>query len=663
MRLWTIRIVAVALVGLTALGVIGHAVNVARHSTPDKAGDGSCTVHWSQKPAGNGAINFADVANGKTFTAPVQIECHGVDLSQYSLSFHVYDGHGKVIRFDNPHFPLHDNRGVLKLTAGDLAAYRSQTVVVRPDLVKGDGFWVSRKYHLHASPLTFHLEINNIKQHIAAAIAAGPAPAPGKNCEFAVQNQSGVVRYDYARLDRDPSMAVQVTTTCPALAGKRLTYHVVETDGQLLAWDVMSRKSIKLSRSVNGRQTLAAATFQPTKDAGGRAVWTATLPIDIYRYRFGAPQDLHFIVDVINDDGSLFLHAPSAALQVTVDYDLPRVRKIYQIVPRLIPANSLARVPVVYNFYSPRTKQTGFRLSESFLRKPSLYRSDSRRITLPELQKGNNWHAVWLYADTPPAGIYSVTAGFVYDPYAWYGDIFKIGGTTSLVINPFLFFLCSLAGIWFLFRFCERVVRSPHWYGKLVYALAAALVIYIVVVPTVLTVVGLAAIVTYWFIYKLLHAAPETYGRVLLISGFVFGLVMELYWGAGILGEYWHAVVLSATLQGVLVFLLCLPFRRKRGVCTGIVVSWFVLWLVVYLTFDIYTKFFGQAPKLDILTYAGQGAALTNEIIGLFGGADWGGIGIWCFFPAAVMIGLYRVRALNHARSRVDDSLVGAPDS
>ncbi|HET7307835.1 MAG TPA: hypothetical protein VFK24_08485 [Gammaproteobacteria bacterium] len=663
MRLWTLRIVAVALVGLTALGVIGHAINVARHSTPDKLGDGSCTMHWTQKPGSSGAITFADVANDRVFAAPVQVECHGVDASQYSLSFHVYDGHGKVIRFDNPHFPLHDNRGVLKLTAGDLAAYRNQTIVVRPDLVKGDSFWVSRKYHLHAAPLTFHLDSSGIKQHIAAAIATGSTSVSGSSCQLAIQDQDGVVRYDYARLDRDPTMAVQVATTCSALAGKRLTYHVVNAGGQLLDWDVMSRKGVGLSRSVNGRQTLAAATLRPAKDAAGKAVWTATLPIDVYRYRFGAPQDLHFIVDVMNDDGSLFLHAPSAAAQMTIDYDLPRVRNIYQIVPRLIPASSLARLPVLYNFYSPRTKQTGFRLSESFLRKPSLYRSDSRRITLPELQKGNNWHAVWLYADTPPAGIYSVTAGFVYDPYAWYGDIFKTGGTTALVINPFLFFLCSLGGIWFLFRFCERVVRSPHWYGKLVYALAAALVIYIIIVPTVLTVVGLAAIVTYWFIRQLLRAAPETYGRVLLISGFVFGLAMELYWGAGILGEYWHAVVLSATLQGVLVFLLCLPFRRKRGVPAGIVVGWFVLWLVVYLTFDIYTKFFGQAPKLDILTYAGQGAALTHEIIGLFGPADWGGIGIWCFFPAAVMIGLYRVRALSHARSAEHDVLISAPDA
>lgn len=660
MRLWTIRIVAIALVGLTALGVIGYAVNVARHSTPDKLGDNSCTVHWIRKPALSGSIDFADVANDKLFAVPAQVECHGIDASQYSLSFHAYDGQGNVIRFDNPHVPLHDNRGVLKLTAGDLAAFRSKTVVIRADLVKGDGFWVSRKYHMHAPPLTFHLDISGIKRGVKQALAAGLPPASASGCRLAIADQNGVVRYDYARLDHDPSMPVQVTTTCPALAGKRVTYHVAGADGRLVDWDVMARASVALSRSVNGRQTLAAATFKPAKDAAGHSVWTAMLPIDIYRYRFGAPQDLHFIVDVMNTDGSLFLHAPSATAQVTVDYDLPRVRKIYQIVPRLIPASSLARLPVVYDFYSPRAQQTGFRLSESFLRKPSLYRQDSRRVALPELKKGDNWHAVWLYADTPPAGIYSVTAGFVYDPYAWYGDIFNIGGTTALVINPFVFFVCSLAGIWFVFRFAERVVRSERWYGKLVYALAAALLIYIVILPTVLSVVGLAAIVAYWFIHKLLRAAPEDYGRTLLISGFVFGLAMELYWGAGILGEYWHAVVLSATLQGVLLFLLCLPFRRKRGVRAGIVIGWFVLWLVVYLTFDIYTKFFGQAPKLDILTYAGQGADLTNEIIGLFGPADWGGIAIWCFFPAAVLLGLYRVRAV--ARERAHDVLISAPD-
>ncbi|HET7569594.1 MAG TPA: hypothetical protein VFK96_03305 [Gammaproteobacteria bacterium] len=540
-----IRVVAVVLVGLTALGVIGHAINAARHGTPDKPGDDS---------------------------------------------FHV---------------------------------------------------------------------ASSIKHRVVAAIAVGPAAASGSHCRLAVQDQKSVVRYDYARLARHPSLSVQVTTTCPALAGKRLTYHVVNADGQLLDWDVMSRKAVVLNRSVNGRQTLAAATFK-ARDAGGRTVWAAKLPIDVYRYRFGAPQDLHFIIDVMTGDGSVFLHAPSVAAQVTVDYDLPRVRKIYQLVPRLIPANSLARVPIVYDIYSPRAKKTGFRIAETFARKPSMLLEAGRRFELPALQKGDNWHAVWLFAETPPAGIYSVTAGFVYEPFFWYRNLFQVGGRTALVINSFLFFLCSLAGIWFLFRFCERVMRSPHWYGKVVYALAAALVVYIVVLPTVLTVVGLAAIVTYWFIRKLLLAAPETYGHVLLLSGFTFGLAMELYWGAGILGEYWHAVVLSATLQGLLLFLLCLPFRRKRGARAGIVIGWFVLWLVVYLTFDIYTKFFGQAPKLDILSYAGQGAALTHEIIGLFGPADWGGIGIWCVFPAAVMVGLYRVRALQRARLEADDILVSA---
>jgi hypothetical protein len=540
MKLWAIRIVAVALVGLTALGVIGHAINIARHRMPNKPDDGG-----------------------------------------------------------------------------------------------------------------FHAVGSSIRQRIAAGI--GAEPSPGSNCRLAVRNQSRIIRYDYARLERAPSMAVQVMTTCPALAGKQLTYHVVNADGQLLDWDVMSRSSIALKRSVNGRQTLAAATLHLAADAGAQAVWTATLPINLYRYRFSAPQDLRFIIDVMDDHGSLFLRAPSPAAQVTVDYDLPRVRKLYQVVPRLIPAGSLAWLPVVYDFYSPRAKQTIFRLSESFLRKPSRYREDSRRVSLPELRKGDNWHTVWLYADTPAAGVYSVTAGFVNGPHTWYGDIFTADGTTALVINPFLFFLCGFAGIWFLFRFCERVVSSPHWYSKSMYALAAALVFYIVILPTVLSAVGLAAIVTYWFVRKLLHAAPDSYGRVLLISGFAFGLAMELYWGAGILGAYMHAIVLSAALQGVLVFLLCLPFRRRYGVCAGIVAGWFVLWLVVYLTFDIYTRFFGQVPKLDILTYAGQGGALTHEIIGLFRPADWAGIGIWCFFPTAVLTGLYRVRMLSRIRSQADD--------
>jgi hypothetical protein len=568
----------------------------------------SCVVRAANTRLPRQPVTFSDVAKNNAIRLKVTADCANANWRDAKLSFHVYDRSGALLRWDNPEFALERQKGstygFIQLSLADLAALGKKKLAIKPDLVNASGAWASKSFFSSGPEIAVRFDRRSIAQNLAKVMAhATPA---GNACALRFPaSQSTSLGYGYKRLATQKVVTLDAQTGCRQLAGKRLVYHVLDGRGHLVAWNAALADGTSVFKPVSGSK------------ANGHAQWQAKLALPVASYKEHAPGTLRFVPDVVAKTGSMVLRGKLKTAAVSVDYRLDKFRHLFQIVPFLMPDVSIGAAPVLYDLYSPTGNPTVFRASEAFFKEPAHTRYDTWRHDLPGIEEGDNWEFALVPYITPAPGTYHMHVGFVYDPYLWYSNVFKLPGATSHALRLRWFILCVIIGVTLFFAFLKYAFASPKWLEKAAFGLAALFLIYLIVIPAVLSGLGWMTLFAMAFIYLVTRYDVRRSAAAMIISGALFGFSMELYWG-GLLQTYWYGIILSAAAQALAIAVICLLVRRPSW-RVPVVAVWFFVWLCLYAGVDIYLEFFGEAPRLNVLSYAGQGVSVAGEIPSLIG--------------------------------------------